>query len=72
MSVESQSRVQLAPRFFPSGRCLPLRSPPLVVASARVGFSPIAERLVASAIGEHAVIPGPHTLSTLPEKKKVS
>jgi hypothetical protein len=41
-----------------------MNSPPLTVASARVGFSPTAERLVASVIGEHAVFPGAHTLST--------
>jgi hypothetical protein len=41
-----------------------MNSSPLTAASAKVGFSPTAERLVASVIGEHAVFPGPHTLST--------
>ena len=41
-----------------------MNSSPLTAASAKVGFSPTAERLVASVIGEHAVFPGPNTLST--------
>ena len=41
-----------------------MNSPLLTAASARVGFSPTADRLFASVIGEHAVFPGPHTLST--------
>ena len=42
---------------------LPMNSSPLTAASAKVGFSPTAERLAASVIGEHAVFPGPNTLS---------